>query len=1067
MEPKVESERDGEASAGDAKSRRSIHSFETQASVPMEGYETEGDANEGERNWLLGGNASRLRIRMGAWYTHVFEGVPAWWNSRSKHTQRVIKTVVASFSIALLLILLLSWAVPEAEQEYSQGNEGDMDGTGDGYGGGKEGIQDPDGQTTSDGGGMGEGLCDWERYQLPDAVVPTHYDLHMNVPLEDPWIASGNVIVHVDIRAFTRCIVMHAADMNITSAYLQTEFASGLDKVTANFRADAGQVILELDAPVNPSKAFLNIHFNYQVKEDLRGLYKSKYQQEDRVNYMAVTQFESVDARRAFPCFDEPALKATFNVSLTVPEGSASLFNTRELSRTSVSGKSIRTFQKTPVMSTYLLAMIVARDLIGLHKNIGERTISVWAVPSHGKERLEFALETASTILPYYESMFGIDFPLDKLDLVAIPDFSAGAMENWGLITYRETDLLVQEGNSSKREFQNVALVIAHEMAHQWFGNLVTMEWWDDLWLNEGFASYIEYVGATAAHPEFRVMEQFFPMSSTVALEADSVPSTHPIHVGNVSSDAVVDSLFDDISYSKGASLIRMLRTYMFSLARPGLNESGSDDPFMEGVRHYLQTYKYRNAKTRQLWKTIEGVSSHPVEQWMESWSVQKGFPVLSVVTDKSTGNIKLVQTPFQVGGIYNPTSMLSNCSDSPSQHCWWIPVSWRRKSLPSHTSWRIVSDRSVGLGVPYNCSDWIKFNVGQTGFYRVAYSGSGWYCLGEASRSATDIPSVDLAGLLDDADALSTIGQISIASLTKLLDALPHRDEDALPEWRVASRVSKKLLSLLEEAESGGDSTFECMDGLRKWASNIFRAPLSRIGSDGQTEEPVVNTMLRPLLMETIAHLGDEEMSVEAYSLVLQYVNGSEPIDPGLRLPYFVLAAQSGVDGYEAMETIYQSTADPQEKNNALYALSQVRRPELINRTLALSIGPTVRSQDLSHLLISVSQACSTGRTMAWEFFKENYQLIVNKKGGVSAGGSMASLVSGITRGFASIDMVSEITAFYENHPEARVERLEQEAQEKILANSEWLKRNHAGLCSFLSRSEQSDASGNEQDGN
>lgn len=1044
-------------------SRRSTRTFETETGVP-EGERTawndvedanREDENAGERGWLLGGPDARVTLRN--WTKYACETVPAWWSSRTKHTRKVVKTIVASFSIALLLVLLLSWAVPEAEQgQQTDAHENPPGQTGEGNGADPTQTEDggSQGQSTSDGGGMGDALCNWDQYTLPDAVLPRHYDLHLNVPLQESWLVSGNVVIHVDVLSFTRCIVLHAADMNITSAYVQTEQTAGLDRMTAKFNEDIGQVMLELDAPLNPTQALLNIHFNYVMKDDLRGLYRSNYQQGGKTMAMATTQFESVDARRAFPCFDEPALKATFNVSLTVPEGSATLFNTAEASRTSMEGKSVRRFKQTPTMSTYLLAMVVARDLVHVEKKVGKCTLSVWAVPKHGKKPLEYALDTAASILPHYEDMFGIDFPLEKLDLVAIPDFSAGAMENWGLITYRETDLLVREGNSSTIDYQNVAFIIAHEMAHQWFGNLVTMEWWDDLWLNEGFASYIEYVGANFAHPEFRVMEQFFPMTTAVALKADSLPSTHPIHMDNVTSDPLVESLFDDISYSKGAALIRMLRTYLFKFGHAlHWDEGEKGDPFLRGVRQYLKKYKLSNARTEQLWDSLSEETGHPVGEWMESWSTQKGYPIVSMTTDKATGNIQLIQTPFQVGGVFNPSSTLSNCSSAADSLCWWIPVSWQRKSTPKQTSWSIMKNRTLGLGISYNCSDWIMFNAGQTGFYRVAYTGSAWHCLGESAKSSTEIAAVDLAGLIDDADALSTVGQVSVASLTKLLDALPYRKEDSIPEWTIASVVTRKLLSLLEEADDAGDSTLECTGTFKTWAANIFKAPLARVGESPVQEEPDVVSMLRPLLIETLTHFGDPEISLNALALVSQYANGSEPIDPGLRSPYFVLAARSGTSGYDKLEQIYLDAEDPQEKSRALHALAQVQDPALIDRTLSFAVGPSVRSQDTPHLLEAIARSSSMGRLRTWDFLKNNYDTVVEKKGGVAAGGSMASLVLRIARGFATVDMISEISNFFDAHPEARVVRLEQQARESVLANSEWLKRNHAGLCAFVDR--------------
>ena len=583
---------------------------------------------------------------------------------------------------------------------------------------------------------------------LPSNVKPVKYRLTLQPDL-DTFTFKGKQTVDIEIVEPTARIVLNAAELEIGAVALRRNGSStaphsiSLDSDTETATLDFGRIL-------SPGKAQLEMDFTGVLNDRLVGFYRSEYQDaEGQTRYLATTQFEATDARRAFPCWDEPAQKAIFDVTLVFDEEYQAVSNTPIVDEgTPRPGlKSVR-FGETPIMSTYLLAFVVG-DLVSVEADAADgTTVGVWT--TRGKEnQAGFALDTSVKLLGYFNDYFNIPYPLPKLDHIAIPDFAAGAMENWGCVTYRETALLVDPENSSAGTRQRVAEVVAHEMAHMWFGDLVTMEWWDDLWLNESFASWMGTKAVDWLFPDWEMWTQFVNMDTNRALSLDGLKNSHPIEQ-EVKNPAEVSQLFDAISYSKGGSVIRMLENFL------------GPEVFQGGLYRYLKGHEYGNARTQDLWAALEEESGLPVTNIMDSWVKQTGYPVLEVQADRRGDGVQVSLT--QERFVYD--RLLGD--EEPNPEVWQVPVSISAPGDASAST--VMENKQAALTVPSAnpSSDWYKVNADQTGFFRVNYTGDDWQRLAPAI-STLELPATDRLGIQNDAYALSRSGLLPVTQFLEL----------------------------------------------------------------------------------------------------------------------------------------------------------------------------------------------------------------------------------------------------------------------------------------------------------
>tara|TARA_B100000315_G_scaffold185467_1_gene174602 strand:- start:813 stop:3425 length:2613 start_codon:yes stop_codon:yes gene_type:complete len=862
---------------------------------------------------------------------------------------------------------------------------------------------------------------------LPGAVRPTKYWIKLQPDL-DRFTFQGEERISIEVVEPTSEIVLNAVELQVEAATLIREGAA-TDARRITFDKARETVALDFGESIPPGQATLDIKFAGELNDKLCGFYRSQYSGpggEER--YLAATQFEATDARQAFPCWDEPARKAKFEVTLVIPSGLVAISNTPAVEETGAGPglKSIR-FAETPVMSTYLLAFVVG-DLTHIEQQATDTTkVAVWT--TRGKEEQgRFALDTSVRLLSFFNDYFGIPYPLEKLDHIAIPDFAAGAMENWGAITYREIALLVDPVNSSAGTRQRVAEVIAHEMAHMWFGDLVTMEWWDDLWLNESFASWMGNKAVDWLFPEWEMWTQFVNMDTNRALSLDGLKNSHPIEQ-EVKNPAEVSQLFDAISYSKGASVIRMLEQFL------------GPDTFQRGLQRYLSSHQYGNARTKDLWSALEEASGQPVTSIMDSWTRQMGYPVLRVETQEAPDHLELVLS--QERFVYDSLPE-DDATGSPESEIWRVPVRVSHAAAPEPAS-LLMDSRQVRLPLPGltrqkgEAGRWFKVNPQQTGFFRVNYQAEDWERLVPAIKSL-ELPASDRLGVQNDAYSLSRAGLLPVTQFLSLAQA--YGGEVDASVWGDLSSNLRDIDVLL--ADDLSHAAFV------EFARAVFRPAVTRVGWEAQPGEGHLDSLLRSTVLSQAGSYEDTEVLDQARDRFERFLKDPGNVHPDIRGAVFGLAGQTGVrTTYDQLWKLEKEATLQEEKMRLLMAVTRFSDQELLGETLKRALSSDVRSQDTVFVVTGVGSN-RRGRELAWEFVKDNWPEFDRRYG--SGGFGLMRLVS-ICGNFASSEKLADVESFFAEHPAPAAERTIRQALERVRLNIKWLERNREAVAVWLGR--------------
>ncbi len=857
-----------------------------------------------------------------------------------------------------------------------------------------------------------------ERELLPATVRPMRHDLTL-APDLTAFTFEGEQTIDVEVLAPTSAIVMHCAEIEVASASLALDGGPTLAPESIEYDSDRETVTLAFGEELPAGPAQLSMSFTGELNDRLRGFYRSRYTDDDgNERHLAATQFEATDARRAFPCWDEPAWKAAFKVTLVVPSDLVAVSNMHVEAETPQSGgRKAVSFAETPVMSTYILAFVVG-DLRSIEEQAPDGTL-MRVLSTPGKEEHgRFALETSIRLLEYFNDYFGIPYPLQKMDHLAIPDFAAGAMENWGAITYRESALLVDPENSSSGTRQIVAAIIAHEMAHMWFGDLVTMAWWNDLWLNESFASWMGDKAVNDLFPEWQMWTQFLSADTNRALSLDGLTNSHPVEQ-EVANPAQIQEMFDDISYSKGASIIRMLEGFLGS------------DAFRDGLRAYLKEHEYGNAETRDLWRALAEASGQPVSSMMDTWTTQMGYPVLDVAADRSDDgvSVRLSQKRF----VYE--SILGGGYEDDSS--WSVPVGAIADGADA-PAFALMEGREASVRVSASARPaWVKINPEQTGFYRVNYDADDLAALiGPIERR--ELSPSDRLGIQNDAYALARAG---LAPVTRFLSVAPaYRNEDTAP---VASDLATNLAGLDSIlADEPVHPQFQA------YARDIFAPIGQRMGWEPRDGEGHLDALLRSTVLEALGRYEDPDALAEATARLESYVSDASSVPPDLRRTVYSLAAKQG-DGttWETMWGLYKDSNLQEEKVRLLMGLTQFRSRELLTQTLDRALSEDVRSQDAPYPILGTGMN-AYGRDLAWDFLKENWDEIDRRYG---EGGFMIMRLVSFTSGFTSEEKRQDVERFFADHPAPAAERSIRQALERISLNIAWLARNRSELAAWF----------------
>ena len=858
-------------------------------------------------------------------------------------------------------------------------------------------------------------------FRLPENVRPLRYQVTLEPNLEK-FTFDGSADIGIVVNEETDTIVLNAIELQIASAVI-TDKQGGTAKATdVIFDQNRERVSIILPSQLEVGNHTLHLKFSGYLNDQLRGFYRSRYlDAEGAEHFMATTQFEATDARRAIPCWDEPSVKAIFEITLVVPNQLQAISNMPVIEEVMVAnGKKAVSFEATPLMSTYLLAFVVG-DLACVEGHaVGGTLIRVWA--TKGKEHLgQFALENSINALSYMNEYFGIDYPLPKMDHIAIPDFAAGAMENWGAITYRETALLYDPENSAAQIKQRVLEVVAHEMAHMWFGDLVTMEWWDDLWLNESFASWMGDKTVNHLYPEWQMWTQFVSHDTNAALSLDGLRNSHSIEA-NVDDPAEIRELFDAISYSKGGSVLRMLENYV------------GPETFKKGLNIYLTDHAYSNAQGRDLWHAINDAANQSnlnfpisVIDLMEAWIKKIGYPVLRVQIGREDQKaaVEFSQQRF----------LYDYLIDKTSQHDLWpIHTSVITGSGNTYSSTFAEASDSLEIG---ESTSWVKLNSGQTGFYRVAYAEDEWIALSSAIRDKA-LPAVDRLGLQNDAYALARSGHLPGTIFLTLANSFI--DEDDAIVWGDLASNLKGLEGLL------GSAPF--LPDYREFARKIFGKIVSKTGWEADENETHLKSLLRSIVIGQYGAYGDQGTIDFAVQSFKEHAAATKIVRPDIRGVVFGLAAQeSNPDTYDELWNLYKKADLNEEKVRILSALTRVRDPQLINDLLNRTMGDEVRSQDAPGVIIQLANHAH-GLEIAWDFLKANWKEFDRRYG--KGGFAIMRLVS-IGSNFSSSDKEDEVREFFQVNPAPSAARTIEQTLESIRLNTAWIDANQSSVEKWL----------------
>ncbi len=858
---------------------------------------------------------------------------------------------------------------------------------------------------------------------LPSEVRPIAYRLSLS-PNLTAFTFAGEEAIDIEVHQATSQIVLNTAELEIQEAYVLLQHGQRIPTQEMAIAAEQETATLTFAAPLPTGTMQLFMRFSGILNDKLRGFYRSEYALPDGTKrVMATTQFEAPDARRAFPCWDEPAHKAKFEISLVIPSDLTAISNMPIVSETPQAGgtKLVR-FAESPIMSTYLLALMVG-EFECVEAEAEGTLVRVWTTPGK-KDQGRFALDVSSRLLNFYNRYFGIPYPLPKLDLIAIPDFAAGAMENWGAITYREVALLVDPEHSSAATKQRVAIIIAHEIAHMWFGNLVTMEWWNDLWLNEGFASWIEYKAVDHLFPEWDMWTQFIFADSGPAMSLDGLKNTHPIEA-EVKTPHDINELFDAISYSKGAAIIRMLEQFL------------GEETFRQGLVHYLSAHEYGNARTEDLWASLAHVSGKPVKTIMDTWTKQPGYPFLEVQErpqESSHPVLSLEQRRFFLD--YDPEL----APDEGARWCLPVGIKSAAAKTPYFTMLE-TPNATVRLPEPRPAESghsWITVNAGRTGFFRVNYSPEMWERFRPAIESQA-LPTADRLGLESDAFALMRAGHLPATQFLSL--ARGYAQERDYPVWSDLTGSMGWLSQMLV-----GEP---CEAQFKTFARDLLRPIVTYLGWEARGAESHLEALLRGIVLHEIGHYDEAEVIAEARQRFERYIEDPQAVHPDLRSTVLNLAAYGGDRStYEALREIERRATLQEEKLRALGALAHFRQQDLLQEALELSLSPAVRSQDTIRVVAGVA-ANPSGRDLTWEFVKLHWEEFDRRYGG--GGFLLMRLIESVTSHFTTLLREQEVAEFFLAHPAPSAARTVQQCLERIRINARWLMRNRDAVAAWF----------------
>jgi len=870
-------------------------------------------------------------------------------------------------------------------------------------------------------------------FRLAAGVQPLEYRVHVAVDPNPSARYSGRVSIRLALDQARRRLELHSADLRLSHARVH---AAGItqpgaimlhpERETAEIRVarpiPAGEVVLELD-------------FAGKLRRDLRGLYAAAA----NGKHYAFTQLEAADARRFFPSFDEPALKARFQLSVTTDSSNHVLSNASvDFEEKLPKGQKIIHFQATPLLSTYLVALAVG-PLVGSEPvYCGATPIRVWHIP--GKERLtSFALEAARESLARLERWFDLSYPYGKLDLVAVPDFEAGAMENAGAVFFRETLLLLDPATASLQEQKRAAEVICHELAHMWYGNLVTMAWWDDLWLNEAFATWMAFEIVNEWKPQWKLWHDF-EHHRAAAFHLDALESTHPIYTP-VRTPSEATQNFDLITYEKGASVVRMIERYL------------GPKVFRRGVRAYIRRHAEGNTVATDLWRALEAASGQPITKVVRTWIEQPGFPLVTLCRVPGESAIELRQERFlaRPSALQPKKGAKSKKQSARHRPATRWPIPWvARLGEGSHATRlerRLFTKTRERISLPGTTPLFVYGNADEGGFFRPLHDEAELTAL---AGSLAALQPVERMGLLEHQWALVRSGRAKIESFLQLVPAFSEETE---PDVLFTLRAPLGFLDAQMAPAAGG----EVPEHLRAWIVEGFGVPLERLGFAAQLNESDEKKMRRAALWALLGEIAEWEPLVRQASLLFDaYHTRRTGLDPNLANSVVALAARaSTASRYAALLEARANAPTPRERERFQLALGEVRAPRLIDRTLRLLLTETIPTQDVVSLLARLLNN-PAAREQTWTFVRRRWSALKRRM--------PPMLISRLVEALPALQSEAHrrsVAAFFQSHPVPTAARALRQTQERFRLNAEMRRRNAPALERWLGETRAAERAG------
>lgn len=866
----------------------------------------------------------------------------------------------------------------------------------------------------------------WNRLRLPRSLIPSHYSLELQVNM-DIFIFTGNVNITVHVNQPTHYVIFHTKDLDVDKKYVSVHLngnSSDTVPIGKQFYVKENKYqVLDLNQTLKEGKDYvISIgSFLGKIAPDMKGLYKGSYvTKSGEIRHLASSQLQVADARKVFPCFDEPDLKARFTVSIIYPPGYVALSNMPIINQTKLSDKWMRNqYATSPIMSSYLLAFVVAdfdyREKI-LKNNY---TLRMWA-QREKINQTNYAMKFAERCYAFFTEYFNISDVLNKSDHVAVPDFNAGAMENWGLVIYRETALLYDPDVSSSSNKYMVTLIVAHEIAHTWFGNMATMRWWDDLWLNEGFASILMYFGMNHVHPDWDVFSILVVDEILPVMVLDALLTSHAVSSHIENTDQIIQ-YFDNISYNKGMAILRMLKGFL-----------GWED-FRRSLQNFILKYKFANAHVDELWQsfteTVDG--RYQIKTIMDTWTRQMGYPVVNIKAGgKDHYIIEQKRFLLQPGDKFN-------VSESPYKYMWHIPFVYSFKSKPSHTELHWLSNSSDRIKA--NGSGWILGNVDHIGFYRVNYEVSMWKQLTEQlHKNHTVFLASSRAGLIGDALNLARAGQLDYHIALNITTYL-KKESDFVP-WKAFLDALEFVNAMLDTSDSYGN--------FQKYLIDMVTPVFKKIKLNGKGSLP--QRYMRRLILNAACNLGIPEAVEYATKMFKDWMNTGRKLPSDLAtIIYTVGIRQGNAREWDFMWNETRHTNVASEKHMLLEALAQTEVPWLFWRYINWVFESSkVRQQDV-RLIFNYFTKNSLGRIITLQFILSKWQQILSSPFMESF--SSKDIISSVTTYVNNQYQMEQLKELFQKSPAMDAKITVNNALEIMRSNVNWMKNNKDTIDEWL----------------